>query len=135
MRPPNFLAPALELLQENLDILPATGGAVEDMLRVDVDEVEDMLIYGKSREATTFLEIPTPDPRNIYHPTPPIYRDEKHLYRYYIDGSIRTYYLATGIESNRTFPIELAQIGAAVMHRNEHGNMRPVAVTHPLTVA
>lgn len=128
MKPPNFLAPALELLQENLDVLPATGGAVEDMLRTDVDEIEDMLVNKDSKEVTDFLETPAPNPRNIYRPTPPIYRDQKHHYRYFIDGSIRTYYIATGIESNRSFPIELAQIGAAVMERNEGGNMRPLKV-------
>lgn len=128
MRPPNLLAPALELLQENLDILPATGGAVEDMLRTDVDEIEDMLVNKDSKEVTDFLETPAPNPRDIYRPTPPIYREEKHHYRYFIDGSIRTYYIATGIEGDRSFPIELAQIGAAVMERNERGNMRPLKV-------
>lgn len=128
MRPPNFLAPALELLQNNLDVLPATGGAVEDMLRTDVDEIEDMLVNKDSKEVTDFLETPAPNPRDIYRPTPPIYREQKHHYRYFIDGSIRTYYIATGIEGDRSFPIELAQIGAAVMERNERGNMRPLKV-------
>jgi hypothetical protein len=128
MKPYNFLEPALELLAENLDVLPATGGAMEDMLRTDVDEVEDMLVNKDSREVTDFLETPAPDPRNIYRPTPPIYRAQKHHYRFFIDGSLRTYYLATGIEGNRSFPIELAQIGAAVMERNERGSMRPLKV-------
>jgi hypothetical protein len=43
------------------------------------------------------------------------------------DGSLRTYYLATGIEGNRSFPIELAQIGAAVMQRDDAGTVRPLA--------
>jgi hypothetical protein len=128
MRPPNFLAPALELLQENLDVLPATGGAVEDLLRADVDEIEDMLVNKDSKEVTDFLEAPAPNPRDIYRATPPIYRDQKHHYRYFIDGSLRTYYIATGIEGDRSFPIELAQIGAAVMERNERGNVRPLKV-------
>ncbi len=57
-----------------------------------------------------------------------MYREQKHLYRYFIDGSLRTYYLATGIEGNRSFPIELAQIGAAVMQRDDRGNVRPLGV-------
>ncbi|MBI3328055.1 MAG: hypothetical protein HYZ81_15310 [Nitrospinae bacterium] len=76
---------------------------------------------------TAFLETPEPDPRDIYRPTPPLYRPQKHLYRYFIDGSLRTYYIATGIEGNRSFPIELAQIGAAVMLRDERGTVRPLA--------
>ncbi|HBY94690.1 MAG TPA: hypothetical protein DEP84_12140 [Chloroflexi bacterium] len=114
------------MLDENLDILPAVGGAVEDLLRPDQDEIEDMLINADSRQVTDFLETPTPDPRNIYRPTPPLYRPQNHLYRFFIDGSLRTYYLATGIEGNRSFPIELAQIGAAVMQRDDGGNVRPL---------
>jgi hypothetical protein len=120
------LQPVLSLLANNLDILPAVGGAVEDLLRPDVDEVDDMLINKDSREVTDFLETPRPDIRNIYRPTPPLYRPQKHLYQYFIDGSIRTYYIATGIESSRSFPIELAQIGAAVMRRDDGGRVRPL---------
>lgn len=122
-----FLQPAITLLSNSLDILPAVGGAVEDLLAPDVDELEDMLVNAESREVTEFLETPTPDVRNLYRPTPPLYRPQKHLYRYFIDGSLRTYYLATGVEGNRSFPIELAQIGAAVMQRDERGTVRPLA--------
>jgi hypothetical protein len=123
----DFLSPVLHLLQNNLDVLPATGGAVEELLRPDVDEIEDMLINAESREVTDFLETPAPDVRNLYRPTPPLYRLQKHQYRYFIDGSLRTYYLATGIEGNHSFPIELAQIGAAVMQRDGRGTVRPLA--------
>lgn len=128
MKPLPFLQPTLHLLATNLDVLPAYGGATEDLLRPDQDEVEDMLINADSREVTEFLETPTPSLSNIYRPTPPLYRAEKHLYRFFIDGSLRTYYLATGIEDKRSFPIELAQIGAAVMQRNDQGDVRPLAV-------
>jgi len=127
MKPLDFLAPVLHLLHNNLDVLPAVGGAVEDLLRPDVDEIEDMLINAESREVTDFLETPAPNVRNLYRPTPPLYRPQKHLYRYFIDGSLRTYYLATGIEGHRSFPIELAQIGAAVMQRDDRGTVRPLA--------
>jgi len=122
-----FLEPVVSVLSKHLDILPAVGGAVEDLLQPDVDEVEDMLVNADSREVTEFLEAPTPDPRDIYRPTPPLYRQQKHYYRYFIDGSLRTYYLATAIEGNRSFPIELAQIGAAVMQRDDRGGVRPLA--------
>ncbi len=35
------LAPALRVLAENVSILPAAGGAVEELQRPDTDEVED----------------------------------------------------------------------------------------------
>ena len=57
-------------LGDNVDILPAVGGAVEDMERPDVDEIEDVLINPDTREVTDFLEVPVPDLHNLYRPTP-----------------------------------------------------------------
>jgi hypothetical protein len=99
------LAPAFDLLGNNLRILPATGGAVEELQHPDVDEVEDTLLNREVGEITDFAETPTPSLANLYRPTPPLFRPEKHLYRFFIDGSLRTYYLATGIEGRRSFPI------------------------------
>lgn len=125
----SWITPALQLLSENLDgVLPASGGAVEYLEQPDIDEIEDMLINRESREVTEFMENPPPSINDIYRPTPPIFRDEKHYYRFFIDGSIRSYYLATGIEGNRSFPIEMAQIGAAVMRREDNGKVYPIDV-------
>jgi hypothetical protein len=126
--PINVITPALKLLSDKIDILPASGGAVEDLQRPDEDELEDMLINRDSKEITSFAEIPEPSMANFYRSTPPIPRPRKHLYRFFIDGSLRTYYLATGIEGNRSFPIELAQIGAAVMKRDEQGKVHPLGI-------
>lgn len=127
VKPLPFLLPTLGVLAENIRVLPASGGAVEDLLQLDMEEVEDALINRETGEITEFLETPTPDPEQIYRPTPPLYREQEHLYRFFIDGSLRTYYLATGIEGNRSFPIELAQIGSAVMQRDYRGIVRPLA--------
>ena len=127
---PDWLSPALRLLTENLDVLPAVGGAMEDLERPDEDEIEDILINRDMAQITDFLEVPAPDPAHLYRPTPPLYRHQRHQYRFFIDGSLRTYYLATGIEGNRAFPIELAQIGAAVIQRDEQGTATPLDVRH-----
>src|SRR5271157_5047115 len=129
----DWITPVLEILNNQLDgVLPAVGGAVEDLEHPDIEETEDMLINAETREVTEFLETPTPTVQDLYRPTPPLFRHEKHFYRYFIDGSLRTYYLATGIEGNRSFPVELAQIGAAVMQRDERGNVRSLEVKHRL---
>ncbi|MEN6480121.1 MAG: hypothetical protein ABFD20_10865 [Anaerolineales bacterium] len=121
------LVQTMQVLRDNLGILPAVGGAVEDMLEPDVDEKEDTLVNADSGDVTAFLEEPTPSLDAIYRPTPPEYRASCHLYRYFIDGSLRTYYLATGIENGRSFPIELAQIGSAVVTRRDDGRVKPLA--------
>ena len=118
------IIPILDLLGRQIKILPATGGAVEELQHPDQDEIEDVILNKEFRVITDFAETPTPNISNIYRPTPPIYRQEKHLFNFFIDGSIRTYFLATGIEGRRSFPIELAQVGAAVVQRNENGKIK-----------
>jgi hypothetical protein len=128
--PLTALTPALHVLSKQIKILPAAGGAVEELERPDADEMEDLLINREVRDITTFAETPTPSADSLYRPTPPLFRAEKHLYRFFIDGSLRTYYLATGLEGPRSFPIELAQIGAAVMQRDDDGSVRPLGIKH-----
>jgi len=122
--PLGSIVPILDLLGKELKILPATGGAVEDLQHPDQEEIEDIVINRGVEEVTSFAETPEPDVSNLYKPTPPIFRKEKCLFRFFIDGSIRTYFLATGIEGRRSFPIELAQIGAVVVKRNEDGQIK-----------
>jgi len=122
--PLGSIIPILDLLGKELKILPATGGAVEDLQHPDQDEIEDALINKDTAEITAFAEVPEPDISHIYRPTPPLFRQEKHLFRFFIDGSKRNYFLATGIEGTRSFPIELAQIGAAVVEREDNGQIK-----------
>jgi hypothetical protein len=96
---------------------------VEDLQHPDVDEVEDTLINREAGEVTAFAELPQPSISSLYRPTPPLPRCEKHLYRFFIDGSLRTYFLATGIEGVRSFPIQMAQIGASVIQRADDGGL------------
>lgn len=128
--PLSFLTPAIDLLGNNLRILPATGGAIEDLQHLDVDEMEDALLNREVGEVTDFAETPTPSLANLYRSTPPLFRSQKHLYRFFIDGSLRTYYLATGIEDRRSFPIQLAQIGAAAMVRDDKGHLSCLKSQH-----
>jgi hypothetical protein len=118
------IIPVLDLLGRELKILPATGGAVEDLQHPDQEEIEDVVVSKGNEQITAFAETPEPDISNIYKPTPPLFRQQKHLFRFFIDGSIRSYFLATGIEGTRSFPIELAQIGATVVQREDTGQIK-----------
>ena len=90
---PNPLAsitPVLEILGNNINILPATGTAVEDLQHPDQDEIDDILVHrDMDQEVTAFAEDPEPSTTNIYRPAPPIPRTERHLFRFFIDGSLR----------------------------------------------
>jgi len=123
--PLSLITPVLECLGSNLNIMPATGKAVEDLQHPDRDEIDDILVHREmGKEVTSFAEEPEPSVSDIYRPVPPLPRSERHLFRFFIDGSLRTYFLATGVEGTRTFPIELAQIGASVLFRDDRGRLR-----------
>ena len=115
------IVPIIDLLGREIQVLPATGGAVEDLQRPDQEEIEDIVINKDVTTVNAFAETPEPVLPNIYRPTPPLSRSERPYYRFFIDGGIRTYFLGTGIEGRRSFPIELAQIGATVVERNDDG--------------
>jgi len=121
-----FLAPALELIGKNATVLPSSGGAFEDMARPDIEEADDRF-FGSASDAKQgfkdFAETPTPNWRELYRPTPAIFRTDKHVFRYFCDGSIKTYFLGTIIEGDRSYPLELTQIGAAIVHRKDDGRL------------
>lgn len=117
------IIPVLDLLGKEVKILPAIGGAVEYLQHPDQEEMEDALINKETETVTAFGEIPEPDLQKKYRYTPMLPRSEKHLFRFFIDGSIRTYFLGTGIEGTRSFPIELSQIGSAVIKREDDGQL------------
>ena len=122
--PLNPIIPILDLLGKELKILPATGGATEELQHPDQEEIEDTLMTKGTEQITAFAETPEPDIYNIYRPAPPLFRYQKHHFRFFVDGSIRTYFLGTGIEGTRSFPIELAQVGSAVIQRNTNGQIK-----------
>jgi hypothetical protein len=124
--PLTFLGPAIDLIARNASVLPAVGGAFEDMARPDIEEADDRFFGSKSDAENgfdTFAETPTPDWRDLYHATPPLYREQDHVFRYFCDGSIKTYFLGTIIENDRSYPLELTQIGSAIIYRNPDGSL------------
>lgn len=127
-RPLEFLCPAIELIGRKASVLPATGGAFEDMARPDVEEADDRFFGGKEVQEgfQDFAETPAPSWRELYRPTLPIFRSEKHVFRYFCDGSIKTYFLGTIIEGERSYPLELTQIGSAIVHRKDDGSLEVV---------
>lgn len=122
--PLNEIIGLLDIVGKRIKVLPATGGAVEELQRPDLDEIDDKIVNEEDELIDTFAEEPEPTPTQLCRYTPPIYRKEKHLFRFFIDGSLRTYFLGTGIEGRRSFPIELSQIGATVIQREENGTIK-----------
>ncbi len=117
------LGPALAVLAVNIKILPAVGGAVEYLQRPDPDEIDDGLVNQALDLVNEFAETNPPAKANVNIFVPALARNERHLYRFFLDGSLRTYFLGTGIERNRDFPIMIAQIGASCVYRRDDGTL------------
>lgn len=117
------LTPALQVLAEEVDVLPATGIAVEDLQQPDIDELEDKILDRGFTKIDMIVESPS---QELYRRTPPLPRHERHLFRYFLDGSRQSYFIGTAIEHDRTTPIQLAQVGAAIVHREDDGRLSTV---------
>ncbi|MCL6449791.1 MAG: hypothetical protein K6T75_00655 [Acetobacteraceae bacterium] len=115
------LHPALELINREGKVLPATGQAMEDLVRPDHQEVIDTLRMGEDRLLDVVLEAPN---RRPYVTLRPLHRNEHHMLRYFLDGSARTYFLGDVVEGRRRTSVHVAQIGAAVVFRLDDGRVK-----------
>ncbi len=114
------LEPALRVLATEGRVLPATGQAVIDLVSPDLEEAYDRATGGRDETITTVWETRA----KLYHPVRPIPRREKHLLRYFLDGSARTYFIGTVLEHERSSPVQIAQVGAAAVRREDDGRLR-----------
>ena len=124
------LRPALEVIAREAEILPATGQALEDLMRPDQEEVYDRIRTGMDDKILDVL-IEAPN-RSTYVPVPPLYRPEKHIYRYFLDGSARTYFIGTAVEGDRQTPVHVAQIGGVSVFREDGGQVHVAKSAHKL---
>jgi len=127
MQPIQRIRDLLRQWAQDVEVLPAAGGALEELQRPDIEEVDDRL-WGTEENIhdTVWERLPAGkriDPKCPYRPTPPCYRRERHLFRYFIDGSVRSYFLGTVLEQNRDTPILYAQIGACALRREDDGTV------------
>lgn len=125
------LRPTLEMIAHEAKVLPATGQAMEDLMRPDHAEVIDRLRMGDDNVLEVLLETPNRQP---YVSLTPIYRTEKHPLRYFLDGSARTFFLADVVEGVRRSPIHISQIGAAVVFREDDGQVHVAKSEHRIVL-
>ena len=129
MQPIQRIRDLLREWSREVEVLPAAGGAVEELLRPDIEEHEERL-WGTPEQVHELVWERLPagerlDPDCPYRPTPPRYRRESHLFRYFVDGSVRSYFLGTVLEHDRDTPILYAQIGACALFREDDGTVHP----------
>mgnify|MGYP000371503542 CR=1 FL=1 len=115
------LQAALEVLSRQTDVLPAVGGATEEELHPDIDEIED----GKITKDDTLLDEPFEfGQSDTYVPLQPLKRTEDHLFRYFQDGSMRSFFAGTALEHDRQTPVIIGQVGCAALEREDNGRLK-----------
>jgi hypothetical protein len=121
------LRPALDVIVREAEVLPATGQAMEDLMRPDHAEVIDRLRAGEDKLMDVLLETPS---RKPYVSVEPMHRSQRHLLRYFLDGSARTFFLGDAVEGSRRTPVHVAQIGAAAVFRGDSGHVHVAGSIH-----
>jgi hypothetical protein len=119
---------ALRVLCSETQVLPATGQAVVDMVLSDIDEIYDRVTSGAAT-VEGFWETPV---TGLYRTVRPIHRTEKHLLRYFVDGSALTYFIGTVLEQDRSSPVQISQVGAAMVYRQEDGRISQAGFHHKI---
>ncbi len=125
------LRPALEMITREAKVLPATGQALEDFMRPDHEEVIDRLRSVDDEAMDMLLETPN---RKPYVELTALHRTEKHLLRFFLDGSARTFFLGDAVEGNRRTPIHVAQVGAAAVFRKDDGQVKVAKSVHKVVL-
>lgn len=112
----------------HIQLLPATGGAVEELTNIDDTERDDTKFNQEHLNIDSFLE--NPSPNWTYRELKPLYRNENHFFKYFLDGSFRHYFIATGIEQDRSTPIFLAQTSLSILGRDDEGKLNRLMYRH-----
>jgi len=114
------LQQALQVLSNGTDVLPAVGGAIEDELRPDADELQDQEASKEDKVMDEPFEFGQSE---TYVPLQPLKRPEEHLFRYFQDGSMRSFFIGTCLEHDRQTPVILGQVGCVSLFRHDDGRL------------
>lgn len=119
------------MIAKEAKVLPATGQALEDMMRPDHEEVVDRLRSINDTTMDTILEAPN---RISYVELKPLHRTEKHILRFFLDGSARTFFIGDVVEGSRRTPVHVSQIGAAAVYRKDSGQIKIASSFHKVVL-
>lgn len=111
------LTAALRIMAQQAQILPASGHAIVDLAAPDIDEAYDRVETGDARVKGIWEDASA----SLYRPIIERARSVEHRFKYFLDGSVRTYFIGTVLEHDRSSAIQFAQVGAAAVARSDEG--------------
>jgi hypothetical protein len=86
----------------------------------DPDKSEDDIKFDK-RNLCFNIEEPLEERATSIFPGNRLQRTDLNLFQYFLDGSIRTYYLGEQIEGNRAYPVMATEVASAIVQRGDDG--------------
>ncbi len=99
-------------------------------MRPDIEAAYDRATGGEPESSGIWETRPRPLYRELQE-TP---RPQDHQFKYFLDGSTKTYFIGTLLEQTRSSPVQIAQVGAAAVRREDGGQLRTASVIHQLAV-
>lgn len=100
---------------------PLLEEPAEEELPQDHEKRED---DEKLRKRECFnIEVPENTERPYVFLGKPLHREKKHIFRFFLDGSLKTYYLGEYIIPAFSFPFMAGEIAAVCLFRNDNGTL------------
>jgi len=91
-----------------------------DLVTPELEEVYNRLTGSETTIQCTFET----SSHLLYRAIRLIHRSEEHRLRYFLDGSAKTYFIGTVLEEDRSTPVEVSQVGATILQRQNDGRIR-----------
>jgi len=110
-----------DTFQRHGSYLPATlDDLPEEHLPPDLDRLDDDSNFDRRNLCVNVEESTTGSRLNV-DPGPILPRSERNFFKYFLDGSIRTYYLGEQIENGRSYPLIATEVASAAISRSDDG--------------
>jgi len=108
-------------LQDHGNFLPATlDEPPEEPQPHDYDKIEDDTNFDM-RNLCVNVEPVSENGSSFIDPGPMMRSAERSVFTYFLDGSIRTYYLGEQVEGSRAYPVMASEVASAIVRRKADG--------------
>ncbi|WP_027719510.1 hypothetical protein [Desulfovirgula thermocuniculi] len=120
------------LAESNADFIPAspTDEPPVEAEPADPDRVRDDAHFESDNVCVTYEPVDRFRPVMSIPVGPPVTRSEDHVFRYFLDGSLRTYYWGDVVVSTYSYPVLVSEIAVSALKRDREGFMHPHTTVH-----
>jgi hypothetical protein len=120
------------LAESNAAFIPAspTDEPPVEVEPADPDRLRDDTYFKDNNICETYEPVDRFNPVMSIPVGTPLTRSEDHVFQYFLDGSLRTYYWGDIAVSTASYPVLASEIAVSVLKRDENGFMHPCSSSH-----